>query len=74
MQRLPQGAELKETLADRGISIDGLQKNALHEPFETAMQERLLDVMRDERDERALSNAEALTRFTRNLVTATWGR
>jgi hypothetical protein len=72
MQKLPQGAELKEALAGRGISTDGLQKNALHTTFEAAMQERLLDVMRDERDERALSNAEALTRFTRNLVRATW--
>lgn len=72
MPRLPQGNDLIKALADRGISIDGLQKNANYQTFEAAMQERLLDVMRDEREERALSNAEALTRFTRNLVKATW--
>jgi hypothetical protein len=70
--KLPQGDELKKEMTDRGISIDGLEKNANYQPFEAAMQERLLDVMRDERDERALLNAEALTRFTRSLVIATW--
>ncbi len=65
--KLPQGNELKKAMADRGISIDGLQKNANYQPFEAAMQERLLDVMRDEREERALSNTEALTRFTATL-------
>ena len=72
MPTLPQGEELKKALRDRGIATDGLEKNANYQPFEAAMQERLLEVMRDERDERAVKNAEALTRFTRKLVTATW--
>lgn len=36
------------------------------------MQELLLAALRDEREERALTNAEALTRFTGKLVAATW--
>jgi adenylate kinase len=35
-------------------------------------QEKLLQVLRDEREERALASAENLTRFTQQLVTATW--
>lgn len=72
MPKLPQGDHLKQAMADRGISTDGLAKNANFQPLEAAMQERLLGVMRDEREERALSNAEALTKFTRSLVKATW--
>jgi hypothetical protein len=72
MSTLPQGAKLKQALADRGISVDGFEKNANFTPFETAMQQRLLEVMRDEREERAITNAEALTQLTGSLVTATW--
>lgn len=72
MSTLPQGAKLKQALADRGISVDGLEKNANFAPFETAMQQRLLEVMRDEREERAIANAEVLTQLTGRLVSATW--
>lgn len=40
--------------------------------METDMQELLVAAIRDEREERALANAEALTTFTRKLVMATW--
>jgi hypothetical protein len=63
--QLPRGEELKKALDDRGISTRGLTVSAAGQPMEAAMQERLLEVMRDE-------NAEALTRYTRNLVRANW--
>jgi hypothetical protein len=72
MLTLPQGANLDKALADRGISVDGLEKNANFKPFETAKQERLLEIMRHESDERAIANAEILTQLTGKLVTATW--
>lgn len=57
--------ELKKALADRGISTRGLPVDAVGQPMEAAMQERLLLVWRDE-------NAESLTRHTQGLVRATW--
>jgi hypothetical protein len=72
MPTLPQGEDLKKALREYGIATDGFEKNANGQPFEAVMQERLLEVLRDEREERAVKNAEALTRFTRNLVRATW--
>jgi hypothetical protein len=70
--RLPTGQELQKALDDRGISTHGLRRNANGAPMETDMQEILLAAIRDEREERALANAEALTRFTGKLVAATW--
>jgi hypothetical protein len=62
---LPRGEELKKALDDRGISTRGLAVSTSGQPMEAAMQERLLEVLRDE-------NAEALTRYTRSLVRANW--
>jgi hypothetical protein len=72
MPTLPRGEELKKALTEHGIATDGFEKNANGLPFEAVMQERLLEVIRGDREERAVKNAEALTRFTRNLVVATW--
>jgi hypothetical protein len=70
--RLPIGPELKKALDDRGISTNGLPRNANGAPMETAMQELLLGALREERENRALKNAEILTKFTGKLVMATW--
>jgi hypothetical protein len=63
---------LQKALDDRRISTHGLRRNANGGPMETDMQELLLAALRDEREERALANAEVLTRFTGKLVMATW--
>jgi uncharacterized protein YfaQ (DUF2300 family) len=70
--KLPTGDALTKELSDRNISTAGLARNMNGAPMETAMQEVLLQVLRDERDERAVSSAEALTGLTGKLVTATW--
>jgi hypothetical protein len=66
------GQELPKAARERGISTDELPRNAMGGVLESALQERFLEVLRDERDERAVENAEALTSFTRKLVRATW--
>jgi predicted nucleotide-binding protein len=57
MEKLPQGQDLKRALAERGISTAGLPVSVLGTPMEAAMQGRLLEVMRLEREEKMAKSA-----------------
>ena len=54
--QLPKGEALKRALAERGISTAGLPVSALGFPLEAAMQGRLLEVLRLEREEEMARN------------------
>jgi hypothetical protein len=66
MIKLPQGRDLVKALEESGISTQGMPRSAGGGILEEAMQARLLEVMRDDRDQRAVKNSEALAGFTRN--------
>jgi predicted nucleotide-binding protein len=57
MEKLPEGEDLKRALAERGISTAGLPVSVLGTPMEAAMQGRLPEVVRLEREEKMAKKA-----------------
>jgi hypothetical protein len=58
-ERLPTGNELKKALEDLGISTRGLPVDALGQPMEAGMQQRLSEALRDERQQLMLASLQA---------------